>query len=163
MAFVTPTDVTVGSVLTASKYNQEVVENVIVSPRGYIERATKINTQTVTTAADLTDLSLSSISQVSGRAYLYVVHIEAASSVAGDVYVVELTDATPTTLQRATGRLSGANAAETVSLAFIEIAASTATVTRKLRGQRAVGSGTLTLGGAAGRPAQIIAMDLGAT
>ena len=27
MAFVTPTDVTVGSVLTASKYNQEVVEN----------------------------------------------------------------------------------------------------------------------------------------
>jgi hypothetical protein len=28
MAFVTPTDVTVGSVLTASKYNQEVVENV---------------------------------------------------------------------------------------------------------------------------------------
>jgi hypothetical protein len=29
MAFVTPTDVTVGSVLTASKYNQEVVENTL--------------------------------------------------------------------------------------------------------------------------------------
>jgi hypothetical protein len=33
MAFVTPTDVTVGSVLTASKYNQEVVENTSVLPR----------------------------------------------------------------------------------------------------------------------------------
>ena len=29
MAFVTPTNVTVGSVLTASKYNQEVVENTV--------------------------------------------------------------------------------------------------------------------------------------
>jgi hypothetical protein len=29
MAFVTPTDVTVGSVLTASKYNQEVVDNTL--------------------------------------------------------------------------------------------------------------------------------------
>jgi len=36
MAFVTPTDVTVGSVLTASKYNQEVVENVSLLPRGVL-------------------------------------------------------------------------------------------------------------------------------
>ena len=42
MAFVTPTNVTVGSVLTASKYNQEAVENV-----GVI-RAAQINVQSVT-------------------------------------------------------------------------------------------------------------------
>ena len=162
MPFDPPTEVAVGSVLTASKYNQEVVENVIVSPRGYIERANKTNTQTVTTAADLTDLSIS-VPQITGRAYLYMVTVEAQSTVAGDVYLIELTDATPTTLQRATGRLSGANAAQTMTLIFAEVAGSSATVTRKIRGQRASGSGTMTLGGAAGRPAQIIAMDLGAT
>ena len=36
MAFVTPTDVTVGSVLTASKYNQEVVENGSIVSRGVL-------------------------------------------------------------------------------------------------------------------------------
>jgi hypothetical protein len=37
MAFVTPTNVTVGSVLTASKYNQEVVENVKAIRGDYAE------------------------------------------------------------------------------------------------------------------------------
>ena len=40
MGFVTPTNVTVGSVLTASKYNQEVVENILVSPRGVLGKHT---------------------------------------------------------------------------------------------------------------------------
>jgi hypothetical protein len=37
MAFVTPTNVTVGSVLTASKYNQEVVDNVIAIRGDYAQ------------------------------------------------------------------------------------------------------------------------------
>ena len=69
MAFVTPTNVTVGSVLTASKYNQEVVENTSVL-RSYSNRyaefrrssgnltltgtTTYSTLTTVGTAADLT-------------------------------------------------------------------------------------------------------------
>lgn len=49
MAFVTPTDVTVGSVLTASKYNQEVVENTVELRNR--DGLVHVLTQTVTAAS----------------------------------------------------------------------------------------------------------------
>ena len=64
MAFVTPTDVTVGSVLTASKYNQEVVENQIQDPRGHLGSSTPVTSNfttsgTHTTFQDLTGYTVS--------------------------------------------------------------------------------------------------------
>jgi hypothetical protein len=50
MAFVTPTDVTVGSVLTASKYNQEVVENTKVIRDSIIRLGFRTNNTTATSA-----------------------------------------------------------------------------------------------------------------
>jgi hypothetical protein len=41
MAFVTPTNVTVGSVLTASKYNQEVVDNVLAGLPSFTNEAAR--------------------------------------------------------------------------------------------------------------------------
>ena len=70
MAFVTPTNVTVGSVLTASKYNQEVVDNIdalygTVKRFAFNERTidlTNINTGVVSTATEVfTDLSFTSL------------------------------------------------------------------------------------------------------
>jgi hypothetical protein len=56
MAFVTPTDVTVGSVLTASKYNQEVVENTIELRATHADARNRLmvntNTFTLTSYAD---------------------------------------------------------------------------------------------------------------
>ena len=66
MAFVTPTNVTVGSVLTASKYNQEVVENVSVLPRGIVARESKTAADTTTTNKDLLSVTFTA---VSGRLY----------------------------------------------------------------------------------------------
>jgi hypothetical protein len=70
MAFVTPTDVTVGSVLTASKYNQEVVENTKTLARGIIARDTSTSNQSGTASmADITGLITSSVTLVQGRSY----------------------------------------------------------------------------------------------
>jgi hypothetical protein len=55
MAFVTPTDVTVGSVLTASKYNQEVVANVVdLRDTPSFLTASSTNTETGGASADFT-------------------------------------------------------------------------------------------------------------
>ena len=59
MAFVTPTDVATGEVLTASRYNQDVVENTIALPRGIVAYAEKTSDQTgISAAADITGLSV---------------------------------------------------------------------------------------------------------
>ena len=71
MAFVTPTNVTVGSVLTASKYNQEVVENVSVLPRGLIAtaRQTGSNQGSITTVTDVTGVTVT-FTAVASRYYV---------------------------------------------------------------------------------------------
>jgi hypothetical protein len=62
MAFVTPTDVTVGSVLTASKYNQEVVENTDVIRAAQVNVASTLKEDTFNTTStsfvDVTGLSV---------------------------------------------------------------------------------------------------------
>jgi hypothetical protein len=57
MAFVTPTNVTVGSVLTASKYNQEVVDNVTEI---YAARRLGLETRTTNYTANQTALASAS-------------------------------------------------------------------------------------------------------
>jgi hypothetical protein len=161
MAFVTPTDVATGEVLTASRYNQDVVENMSVLPLGYLGKA-QITTSSAsfTTVADISGLSIT-YSQVSGRTYLTVVHLEVASTVGGDTIVVALTDGSNTTLSREPVYLALSTLSQSVAIVFYEVAASSASVTRKVRCNRNSGTGTCTVNAGATFPAQIISMDVG--
>ena len=84
MAFVTPTDVTVGSVLTASKYNQEVVENTDVIRAAQINVKSTIKTDTFTMAsatfADVTGLSVQITPSAATSKVLVIVSIHLAGS-----------------------------------------------------------------------------------
>ena len=81
MAFVTPTDVTVGSVLTASKYNQEVVENTLVLSRGVVAvaKASSVDQTNITTIADVTGCSVT-FTAVANRYYVAVGFVVDSSS-----------------------------------------------------------------------------------
>jgi hypothetical protein len=69
MAFVTPTDVATGEVLTASRYNQDVVENTIASPRGVLKyvQNTTLNQTASTSGTDITGLTTGSVTVPAGR------------------------------------------------------------------------------------------------
>lgn len=60
MAFVTPTDVATGEVLTASRYNQDVVANTIALPRGLVavDTASAVDQTGITAVADVTGVSV---------------------------------------------------------------------------------------------------------
>lgn len=68
MAWVSPTNVATGDVLTASTWNQAVVANTLSLPRGYVAHGTKTTTTSYTgTAVDV--LTVSSVSLLAGRRY----------------------------------------------------------------------------------------------
>jgi hypothetical protein len=60
MAFITPDPVDPGDVLSASKYNQDVVENTLVLSRGVIAvaKASSVDQTSITTIADVTGCSV---------------------------------------------------------------------------------------------------------
>ena len=79
MAFVTPTDVATGEVLTASRYNADVVENMDVIRAAQINVQSTIKTDTFTMAsatfADVTGLSVSITPSAATSKVLVIVSI----------------------------------------------------------------------------------------
>lgn len=144
---------TTGSVLTATEYNY--------LPRGYVIHATATTNQTTISAeVDLTSLSVS-IPMVSGRRYLITAHVDMQGTADGSTVLVKLTDASNTQLTRGQMTTSAANTGDTVSITYIETAASTATVTRKLRAVLAAGSGTFSVQASSTSPALLLVQDIG--
>lgn len=119
-----------------------------------------LNQTGITTTVDVTSMSIS-VPQISGRTYLYQVQIEVYVTSTDTVPAVLLTDSANTQLHRGTMLFPTANASATLGFFFYETAGSTATVTRKLRAGRAVGTGNVALLGGSTTPAQLICHDLG--
>lgn len=152
---------TAGNAILASDH-AAAFTNLNEAPRGYVIGAKTTSNQTsITSGIDATGMSVT-VPQINGRQYRITVHAEAQSSAANDVVVLELTDATPTSLQRATDVLSVANIAQTLTLVYYETAAATGNVTRKVRVSRASGSGNVQLNAASTRPGLILVEDMGA-
>lgn len=83
--------------------------------------------------------------------YKVTLQLEISSTVAGDVFLCNLVNASSTQMYRSTGTLVKAGAAQTVSLLYVEGAISGST-TRKVQVFRASGTGTLIAGGTGGSP-----------
>ena len=161
MAFVTPTDVATGEVLTASRYNQDVVANMEALPRGYLAKAQiTANSSAFTTIADISGLSVT-YTQQAGRTYLTLLTCEVSSTVTADTIVVTLADGSNNALARCPAFISVSTLSEKVMISLYEVAATTGSVTRKIRANRNSGSGTSTIQAGATFPAQIVAMDVG--
>jgi hypothetical protein len=165
MAFVLPTNVTVGSVLTASKFNQDVVANTIALPRGMVNRVELTaapSPNSFTSVADVAGLTVN-VAQTSGRIYIYTVRFDWNSSVAGDIFDVILANSSNTQLYRQR-ILAGTTATQIVgaNATWYEVAGSTATVDRKIRfGRSSIGTGTGAISVASNNPAQFFVMDAG--
>ena len=142
-------------VLTTTNFNK--------LPGGWIGQVQVTANQTaITTVADLTSLTLS-VTYQSGRTYLWLAQIKVQSNTANDYFGLALTDATPTTFTQGLYQTeSSANTDTTLSLMFYEVAGSSGSVTRKLRGGRAGGSaGTFQMSASATAPAQLTCIDIG--
>lgn len=144
-----------GDVLTTTNFNK--------LPGGWIGQVQVTANQTgITTVADLTSLTLS-VTYQSGRSYLWLAQIKVQSNTANDYFGLSLTDSTPTTLTQGLYQTeANANTDWTVNLWFYEVAGSSGSVTRKLRGGRAGGStGTFQVSASSTAPAQLLCIDLG--
>ena len=159
MAFVTPTDVTVGSVLTASKYNQEVVENTIVMPRGVMGYAQVTANQAgiTTVATDLTGVTVSFTAN-STRYYRTTFYCFAVvQSTSNSFPIVRITDAAGNQKNQAANFLAvGEQMAFNVSVVETGLSGS---VTRKA--QALVAAGSMTLAANATSPMFIVVEDIG--
>lgn len=165
MPWTTPETFTAGQTLTAASMN-------IISgdlsylydelPRGYVAASKKTANQgSISTEVDITDLSVT-VPMISGRIYKTTVHMDVFTSNSDTVLVGKLTDGSNVQLQRTTCRPAVANTGQTLQLVYYETAASTASVTRKIRVYRAAGTGTITVQGAALEPTLILVEDIGA-
>jgi hypothetical protein len=162
MAFVTPTDVTVGSVLTASKYNQEAVANVnalYVSARriAIVDRTTTF-TVSDTTDAGTTNVFSSNLSWTADgtSAYLVEFYCAAVSSAsgAGAQVVINLNTGSGTDLGRISGhgRGNGTQASLSPAYAVRLYTPAAGAATLNVRAWRTVGNGSLDAGsGSAGQ------------
>lgn len=160
----TVANATAGSAILASD-QAKVFQNLNETGRGI--PATGARAQIVasssafTTITDITGLSVT-YSQVSGRTYLTIVHLEVATTVANDTIVVSLTDGSNNVLSREPVYLPLTTLSMPVTIAYYEVAASSASVTRKVRANRNSGTGSTTINAGATFPAQIISLDVGA-
>lgn len=111
------------------------------------------------TVVDVTGLSVS-VNFVAGRRYRIQIQSEVSSSVVADVGVMQLTDSSNTQLGRAVQYYSHGGA-HTLHVLHEETAASSATVTRKARYSRALGSGTHQIEASATSPSWLIVEDIG--
>jgi hypothetical protein len=108
MAFVPPTNVTVGSVLTASKYNQEVVENVKDIRAAQINVASTTKTDTfsmsATTYADVTGLAVTITPSSATSKILVIASVFAGTTIGGTNWFGRLLrDSTPISVGTSVG------------------------------------------------------------
>jgi hypothetical protein len=160
MAFVTPTDVATGEVLTASRYNQDVVENMDSLPRGYVKHDTKTtNTSYTGTAADV--ISVASVAFLAGRRYRITAMVGFHASGANLTQVRLYRDAT--VIGQAGGySQSGTNEQGSICL-VVYIAPGAATSTVKFDIRATAGNTVGTALGSATQPALLLIEDIGPT
>lgn len=145
----------VGDVLTKANFDKV--------PGGWIGVVQVTSNQgSITTLTDLTSLTLT-VTYQTGRTYLWLAQVGWASTVASDYSQIQLTDGTGTQLQQTlfAAHPSAGNTTQ-IQLVFYEVAGSSGSVTRKLRGGRAgAATGTDTMEASSTAPAQLICFDLG--
>jgi len=162
MAWTTPTNVATGDVLTASRYNNEVVGNSLALPRGY-KAAAKITADVTgfsSTIADVTGLTATVSDWTVDRWYRITVQADLTPTVGTDVGVLTLTTAAGVALMRSVHPFGNTNS-QTAVIVYYEQAASTVSTTRKVQCSRGSGTGTITVTASGTRPALILIEDMG--
>lgn len=151
--------VILGDLIDPTTFGNPVVNE--LNSRGAVLYLSKTNQQTgiVGTTVDISGLG-GTFQATSTRLYRTSLLCEITSTVANDIPVLSITDSGGSALQRATGGLMIAGAALTFSLFVLETGLS-GTITRKARCVRALGTGSLSAGGASTFPAVLMVEDLG--
>ena len=164
MAFTTLGTVAPGDVLRANSgtaaYNN-VIGNVRNAPRGLVGTpAISSFTSGVAVTTSVADSGLSiSVPMIAGRNYLMIASGELSSGGANVTVTLFVTDGSNTQLTLQATNIPNAGVRQLASVRYIETAAATGTVTRKIRASASTNS---TLAAAADRPWQFYVMDLGA-
>ena len=160
MAYIAPTSVSTGDVLTASRYNADVVDNMLALPRGYVAHGTKTtNTSYTGTAADV--VTVSSVSLLAGRRYKVtaMVSFHAAGNSFANVRLYR--DAT---IIGVAGNYCQTGSAEPGSVNLVVyIAPGAATSTFKFDIAAVAGNAVGTALGSATQPALLLVEDIGPT
>jgi hypothetical protein len=161
MAWAPPGTVSTGDVLTASKWNQDVVANTTSLPRGLAAYAQATASQaSVTTVVDLTSLSVT-FTALAGRYYLIEAFATVHSSSGGDVCGLIIANSANTVLAQGFA-VSNTNAVGTALNVSLRVTPGAGSITYKLRGLRAAGSvGNLTYQPDATTPSFIMVTDIG--
>jgi hypothetical protein len=159
MAWINPTTVATGDVLTAAKWNQDVVENTIVMPRGVMGYAQVTASQSgITTATNVTGLSVT-FTAILNRYYKTTIYtFSAQQNTAAGYAEFLITDAS--NVQKQSGviyQLAGVQSPLCVSVVETGLSGS---VTRKARAL--TGAGSLLLAASATSPMFIVVEDIGA-
>jgi hypothetical protein len=114
----------------------------------------------ITTTVDLTGLSVT-VTVPAGRRIRVTGVAQFLSTVAGDIVLLAINEPGVSERQHANRRLGTASVLESV-VASVVLSPSAGSHTYTLTGRRFSGTGTLTMGAAAHRPAQIVVEDIGA-
>lgn len=159
MAWVNPSTVATGDVLTASTWNQDVVANTIALPRGIMGYASATANQSgITTATDVTGLSVTFTAN-STRYYRTTVYIySSVQNTAGGFPEVRITDGSNVQKQTCVFQLDAGGQAP-FHFSVVETGLSGST-TRKARALTT--AGTLLLAAASTGPMFIVVEDIGA-
>jgi hypothetical protein len=142
MAWVNPATVATGDVLTASKWNQDVVANTTSLPRGVMGYATRSTNLSVTTSEADVGLSVTFTAEAN-RYYRYTVFIPSADGDANNL-TLKLTNSSNTSVYRVIQEQDGPAQFQAFQMEFIttETAGS---VTRKVRAVTSTGGATFQL------------------
>ena len=165
MAWVTPTNVATGDVLTASTWNQDVVANTVSLPRGYIGKAERSsgNQTGITSTTDIltnagTSLGVTWTAE-SARVYRTTLFIGYAEQQTAANYVnAVITDGSNFIKSSATS-YQIASGGDSLIIIAVETGLS-GSVTRK--GRAGTGGNTLTISASATNPVFIVVEDIGA-
>lgn len=160
MAWVTPTNVATGDVLTAATWNQAVVENTVSLPRGVVGYAQVTASQNGvgTAVTDLTSLSVTFTALASRRyritGFAHFLYASGSPAVA----VLRITDGANNQITES--NMPGSAAVYTTWNVQTVVTPSAGSVTYKLRAN--VNTGTMNVFAGSTAPAFIMVEDLGA-
>lgn len=164
MPWVSPTNVATGDVLTASKWNQDVVANSIALPRGIIGYDSRTSNQTgITTVTTILDSSGGNLEVTwtaeSSRYYRTTLYLPYIEQVTANAYPeIFITDGSNVAKQSALSYLLVGHGDQVVVVS-VETGLSGSTTRR---GRAATGGGSLTLAAGSARPIFIMVEDIGA-
>jgi hypothetical protein len=161
MAWVTPSNVATGDVLTASTWNQDVVANIIALPRGIVATSELISNLPMTATVADTGLSVTFTAE-SSRQYKFSFFGVHDASAAGNVIQFFITDSANVAQKEVTTTTTGIGYIMNSSTAVI-LSGISGSVTYKVRFALSAGTGFL-YGGTTRQAlkAQLLVEDVGA-